>query len=144
MNLAAPDRRLRAQAEPVDGHDIRVLTADDHQAFRDALRDLISATPGFVLVGQARSGEEALAAVEAVDPELVLMDVVMPGIGGVAATEAILSRRPGVLVVLISVDDSALGDGASTLGDAVACTRKEDLRPQQLRDLWESHRKSYM
>jgi hypothetical protein len=48
------------------------------------------------------------------------------------------------LVVLISVDDSALGDGASTLGDAVACTRKEDLRPQQLRDLWESHRKSYM
>jgi DNA-binding NarL/FixJ family response regulator len=141
MNSAAQDQRRRAPGEPVP-HDIRVLTADDHQAFRDALRDLISATPGFVLVGQACSGEEAVEAVEAVAPDLVLMDVVMPGIGGVAATRAILNRRPDVTVVLVSIDNPALSDGASTLSEAVACARKQDLRPAQLRHLWESRSKS--
>jgi two-component system, NarL family, invasion response regulator UvrY len=142
MNSAAQDQRRRAPGEPALAHDIRVLTADDHQAFRDALRDLISATPGFVLVGQACSGEEAVEAVEAIAPDLVLMDVVMPGIGGVAATRVILNRRPDVTVVLVSIDNPALSDGAGTLSDVVACARKQDLRPAQLRHLWESRSKS--
>ena len=123
--------------------DVKILAVDDHRAFREALRDVIAAAPGFVLVGQASSGEEALRAVDCLAPELVLMDVVMPGMGGIAATQAILNRRPEVVVVLISVDDPALHPEAGALGDGVVCARKQDLRPQQLKQLWEAHRRAH-
>jgi CheY-like chemotaxis protein len=140
MSSAAQDRSQPLQADPVVRHDIGVLIADDNQAFRGTLRDLIRATSGFVLVGEACSGEEAIGAVEALAPDLVLMDVVMPGIGGIAAANTIVSRRPDVRVVLISVNDPALSDGASTLARAVVCARKQDLRPTQLRHFWQSPR----
>jgi DNA-binding NarL/FixJ family response regulator len=118
---------------------VRILAVDDHKAFLEALRDLIAAMPGFVLVGQASSGEEAVRAVEELSPQLVVMDVVMPGMGGIAAARLILTRFPSVVVVLISVDDPALYPGASDLGSAVACERKQDLRPSELRRVWELH-----
>ena len=119
---------------------VRILAVDDHKAFREALRELIAAIPGFVLVGQAASGEEAVGAAERLAPELVVMDVVMPGMGGIAAARTILSRCPGVVVVLISVDDPTGYPGASDLGSAVACARKQDLRASELRRVWEMHR----
>jgi hypothetical protein len=60
--------------------------------------------------------------------------------GGISATQAILTRRPEVVVVLISVDEPSLHPGASALGNAVAYARKQDLRPRRLRQLWEKHR----
>src|ERR1700722_1993338 len=130
---------VESEARSVSRPDVKILAVDDHRAFREALRDVIAAAPGFVLVGQATSGEEALRAVECLAPELVLMDVVMPGMGGIAATQEILSRRPEVVVVLISVDDPALHPDASGLGDGGVCARKQDLRPEQLRQLWDAH-----
>ncbi len=128
---------LDRAAEPSD---IATLAVDDHAAFREALRDLVAAARGFVLVGEARSGEEAVRAVEELSPQLVLMDVVMPGIGGIAAAHTILNRHPELVVVLISVDDPALDLGATALGRAVACARKQDLRPGSLREFWELRR----
>jgi DNA-binding NarL/FixJ family response regulator len=129
-----------AARQPVDvaasEDDVRILAVEDHLAFRDALCDLIAAAPGFVLVGEASSGEEALSAVEHLVPDLVLMDVTMPGMGGIAATRAILSRRPGVRVILISVDDPALHPAVAALRDVVY-SRKQDLAPLRLRQLWE-------
>jgi DNA-binding NarL/FixJ family response regulator len=119
--------------------DVKTLVVDDHSSFRDALVELIAATAGFVLVGQACSGEEALSAVERLSPQLVLMDVVMPGIGGIAATHAILSRYPCVIVVLISVDDPEVHPAVRALGGAVRSARKRDLRPSEVRRLWEMH-----
>ena len=138
MSRAAQDERQPPSSETTLPRDIMVLTVDDHQGFRDALRDLISATPGFELVGQACSGEEAIDAVEALAPDLVLMDVVMPGIGGVAATQAILERHPHMAVALISIDDPALIAGAGALGNEVSYLRKQDLLPARLSHLWGS------
>jgi DNA-binding NarL/FixJ family response regulator len=117
--------------------DVKTLVVDDHPAFLEALLELIAATKGFVVVGQACSGEEALAVVERLSPQFVLMDVVMPGIGGITATHAILSRHPGVIVTLISVDDPASHPAVRVLGGAVRCARKQDLCPSEIVRLWE-------
>jgi DNA-binding NarL/FixJ family response regulator len=119
--------------------DVTILAVDDHKVFRDVLRDLIASAPGFLLVGEACSGEGATRAVDLLAPQLVLMDVTMPGIGGIAAARQIVSRHPNVVVVLISVDDPSPHPGVVALGNAVACMRKQDLRPRKLRELWELH-----
>jgi DNA-binding NarL/FixJ family response regulator len=124
----------------VQTSDVATLVVDDHATFREILRDLVAAACGFVLVGEACSGEEAVSAVDRLSPRLVLMDVVMPGIGGIVASRMILNRHPELVVVLISVDDPALHPGAAALGSAVACARKQDLRPDGLSELWEKLR----
>jgi len=73
----------------VSHQDVTVLVVDDHHAFRQVLRDLIAAAPGFVLVGQASSSEEAIRLAECLRPKFVFMDVVMPGMGEIAAAHAI-------------------------------------------------------
>ena len=107
--------------------------------FRDALVEMVAAARGFELVGQATSGEEALRAVDRLSPQLVLMDVSMPGMKWIEATRAILGRHPGTIVVLISVNDPSLFPGAGSLGDSVSCMCKQDLGPNRLRQLWETH-----
>jgi two-component system nitrate/nitrite response regulator NarL len=114
-----------------------VLAVDDHQAFRDALRELLAAAPGFDLVGQASSGEEALQEFTRLSPELVLMDVAMPGIGGIAAARVIARSYPDVAVLLLSVDDPAGQLGGEQLGDGVALLRKQHLSPEELRRIWD-------
>jgi DNA-binding NarL/FixJ family response regulator len=140
-NMQSPTRVEGQHRHDGPGRDpaVRVLAVDDHEPFREALRDLIAAAPGFDLVGQASSGEEALDAVERLSPQVVLMDVVMPGMGGIAAARTIVSEHPDVVVMLISVDDPALHPGVTALGATVACARKQDLRPSQLRQVWEMH-----
>jgi DNA-binding NarL/FixJ family response regulator len=120
---------------------VRVLVVDNHRVFRDALRELVAAVPRFVLVGQARSGAEAVGLAERLSPQLVLMDVMMPGMDGIAAAHEILSRQPRVVVVLISVDDPASYPGADDLGKSVICARKQDLRPAELSHVWEEARR---
>lgn len=129
----------RVGSGPASEAVVRTLAVDDHGAFREALRELIAATPGFLLVGEARSGEEAVLAAERLSPQLVLMDVVMPGMGGISASRVILSRCSGVVVFLISVDDPALYPGASDLGSDVVCARKQDVCASELRRVWDMH-----
>ena len=78
--VIAPRRFARESAAKSDNGtscamDVKVLVVDDEQPFRAALRDLVAAMPGFTVVGEAASGEEAILEVEALRPELVLMDV---------------------------------------------------------------------
>ena len=118
---------------------IRVLTVDDHPAFRDAARALIDATPGFEVAGEVDSGEDAVGAVMRLRPDLVLMDVGLSGIDGYEATRRLRYVRPATVIVLVSASDDALeGETAVTCG-AVAWVRKEDLRPRLLRELWQIH-----
>lgn len=84
---------------------IRVLLADDHPHAREAMRMIVSADPDFAIVGEAASGEEAVALADALAPDLVLMDIQMPGMGGLEAVKAIKARRPAVKIVIATVSD---------------------------------------
>ncbi len=118
---------------------VGVLIVDDSAPFRRAARDVVAATPGFVAIGEAASGEEALRAMEELDPSLVLLDVTMGGIDGIETARRITTSYPGPTVVLVSVSDpSRLPSKVNGCG-AVALVDKRDLRPGLLADLWACH-----
>jgi DNA-binding NarL/FixJ family response regulator len=115
---------------------VRVLAVDDHDAFRAAVRDLIAATSGFRLVGEATSGPEALLAVETLKPELILLDVQMPGMDGVQVAQRVSATHPGTLIVLVSAADPRRLPVTACLAGTVPMERKQDLCPRRLRELW--------
>src|SRR3954453_20577413 len=91
-----------------------VLAVDDLPTFRKVVRELVSAMPGMTVVGEAASGEEALALVEELEPDLVLMDVRMPGMGGVRAARKIKEAHPAIIVALLSTTNpDELGSAAA-------------------------------
>ena len=81
---------------------IKVVLADDHRLVRDGLEQLISAAPDLQVVGTAADGGEAVAVTRASEPDVVLMDLVMPGIDGVEATRQISRDCPEVQVVVLT------------------------------------------
>ncbi|MDP9457016.1 MAG: DNA-binding response regulator [Actinobacteria bacterium] len=89
---------------------LRVLIADDHPLFRDGMRGLLSTQPDMEVVGEATAGEEAVALAAELSPDVVLMDIKMPGTGGIEATRRILAARPDarVLVVTMFEDDATV------------------------------------
>jgi DNA-binding NarL/FixJ family response regulator len=107
--------------------------------FRGIARDVIAATPGFESIGEASSGEEALRAVDRLDPRLVLLDVRMPGMDGIEVAERLRASHPETLVVLISIEEWIDLPSAAKLGDAVPLVRKQDFGPRLLRELWHTH-----
>jgi DNA-binding NarL/FixJ family response regulator len=117
---------------------VRVLTVDDQELFRGVARDVIAATPGFESIGEAASGEEALEAVALLDPELVLLDVRMPGMSGIDVARRLAMTHPEVTVVLISIEERIDVPSAAQL-DAVPLVRKQDFGPRLLRRLWSEH-----
>ena len=85
------------------------------------------------------SGEEALAEVERLRPELVLLDVRMPGCGGIEAARRITDGHPETVVVLISIEDSEEFAEDAHASGAAALVRKQDFGPAMLRSIWEAH-----
>src|SRR3954451_7329885 len=118
---------------------VRVVTVDDQPFFREAAREVIAATPGFESIGEASSGEEAIAVVDEVEPELVLIDVRMAGMDGIETAERIRAVHPHVVVVLISIEDPADVPAEARTCGAVALVRKQDFKPRLLQDLWVAH-----
>ena len=87
---------------------IRILIADDHPIFRFGMRTLLTALPDFTVVGEAVTGEEAIQLTDALLPDLVLMDINMPGMNGIEATARIRAQHPhtAILIVTMLDDDS--------------------------------------
>ena len=81
---------------------ISVLSVDDQPIFLRAVRELINATAGMFVIGEGGRGEEAVELVESLRPDLVLMDVCMPGLGGVEAAREIKAAHPSTVVALLS------------------------------------------
>jgi DNA-binding NarL/FixJ family response regulator len=117
---------------------VSVVTVDDQVVFRETARDVIEATPGFEAVGDADSGEAAIAVVDELEPQLVLVDVRMPGMNGVETARRIRAGHPDTVVVLISIEEPANLPAAATSEDC-PLVRKQDFGPALLRELWAKH-----
>ena len=116
---------------------VRVLVADDHEPFRGAARSVLAATHEFEFVGEARSGEEAFDLVGKLRPDLVLMDIKMPGLGGIRATRSITDAYPTTATVLLSTyREEDLPAEARSCG-ALGYLHKSNLDAGALRGLWE-------
>ncbi len=83
---------------------MRIVLADDHALFRDSLRNLL-ASRGFEVVGEARDGKEAVELARGLAPDIVLMDLAMPGLDGLAATRLISADQPAVKVVILTASE---------------------------------------
>ena len=121
----------------VENTAVPVLIVDDQAPFRGAARAVLSLMPGFVVVGEAESGEQAVDMVASLHPGLVLMDINMDGINGIEATRRITADHPGTVVVLASTySEEDLPSDAMTSG-AAAYVNKEELDPFLLLEIWE-------
>jgi len=114
--------------------DVRVLVVDDQEPFRRAMASVVDATEGFAVVGSATTGEESLVAARALLPDLVLMDVNLPGIDGIEATRRLTADADGPVVLLLSTYDE---DEVDAVGcGAAAYIPKAAFGPDRLADAW--------
>ena len=97
---------MSTAAFPAGSGPVRVLVADDHPVVRAGLRALLSAEPGLAVVAEAGSGEETVLMARQHQPDVVLMDLRMPGAGGLAAIRQLSADQPGVRVVVLTTYDS--------------------------------------
>jgi two-component system invasion response regulator UvrY len=118
---------------------VGVLVVDDQTPFRRVALEVVGATPGFEPLGEAASGEEALALAAELSPELILLDVRMPVMDGIETARRLSAEHPGGIIVLISIDDPTdLPQGVGCCG-AKALIRKQDFGCLALRRLWDAH-----
>ena len=87
---------------------LKILLADDHRIFRKALRMLLEDVPGIDIVAEVADGRDILAAVSQTRPDMVCMDINMPGLTGIEATRQLLASYPDVKVIGLSAHDDAL------------------------------------
>jgi DNA-binding NarL/FixJ family response regulator len=117
---------------------VAVLIVDDLPSFRSAASAVIELAPGFELVGEVGSGEEAIEFVKQHAPDLVLLDVRLPELNGVATARAIAQVRHATVTVLVSADEHPDIASDPSAHGAAAFLPKEKLGAGTLRELWET------
>lgn len=120
----------------IPGAEVRVLVVDDQEPFRRAMAAVVEATDGFAIVGTAASGEESIEIARALRPDLVLMDVNLPGIDGLEATRVLTAEPDRPVVVLLSTydEDEFNRDNCG----AAAYVPKGVFGPDRLIQAWEA------
>ena len=117
---------------------VRVLVVDDQAPFRRAMRSVVEETDGFEVVGEADTGEGSLEAAVRLAPDLVLMDVHLPGIDGLEATRRLQALTRPPVVLLLSTYDEEAGEGFVAESGAAAYVTKSAFGPDRLEELWSS------
>jgi len=112
---------------------IRILIADDHELVREGLRMFLAEEKEIEVVGEAANGAEAVSLASAIQPDVVLMDVVMPNMNGVEATRRIRERNPACQVLILTsfADDRYVRDALQA--GAIGYLLKDVLKPELLR-----------
>ncbi len=118
---------------------VRVLIVDDQEPFREAARMVVDITDGFEVVGEAETGEDSVRMAEELQPDLVLMDVNLPGINGLVATRQILGQGGDSVVVLLlsTYEEEEYAPRAAECG-AAAYIPKSAFGPDRLEAAWEA------
>jgi len=117
---------------------VRVLIVDDQEPFRLAARMVVDATDGFDVVGEAETGEDSVEMASSIAPDLVLMDVNLPGIDGLEATRRILAAdRPPIVLLLSTYEEAEYAPKAAECG-AAAYIPKAAFGPDRLEEAWAS------
>ena len=119
---------------------VTVLVVDDQVTFLRAMVTVVDETPGYRVVGMASSGEESLVVAAGLHPNLVLMDVNLPGIDGVEATRRLHRVSPATVVVLLSTYDDDAGEQFVSDSGAAAYVTKSAFGPDRLRAAWTAAR----
>ena len=126
------DERVDVMTKPV-----RVLIVDDQESYRSAARLVVEVTEGFEIAGEAASGEEALVCVPELQPDLVLMDIKMPGIDGLETTKRLVANDPDLQIVVLSTYEAAEYEHTALNAGAVAFISKSEFGPDSLEAVWE-------
>jgi len=115
---------------------VRVLIVDDQVPFRRAAQAVVESTDAFVVIGAVATAEDALTAVAELEPDLVLMDVNLPGIDGMEASRRLRASHPRVAVILLSsYDEAEFADMSDGCG-AAAYVPKSSFGPDRLETVW--------
>jgi DNA-binding NarL/FixJ family response regulator len=117
---------------------VRVLIVDDQEPFRQAARMVVELTDGFEVVGEAETGEDSVTMAQDLHPDLVLMDVNLPGINGLDATREILGSSDTVVVLLLSTYEEAEYAPRAAECGASAYIPKSSFGPDRLEAAWEA------
>ena len=110
---------------------LRVLIADDHPLFRHGIQALLNATSDIEVVGEAKTGEEVIALAATLQPDVILMDIQMPGVNGIEATRRILQTSPHIRILMVTMfeDDASVFTAmrAGARGYALKDTAKAEM-----------------
>jgi DNA-binding NarL/FixJ family response regulator len=134
LSVARPSATLELEVQMP----VRVLIVDDQEPFRLAARMVVELTDGFEVVGEAETGEDGVAMTTDLAPDLVLMDVNLPGIDGLEATRRILGDNgPPVVLLLSTYEEEEYAPRAAECG-AAAYIPKAVFGPDRLEAAWEA------
>jgi DNA-binding NarL/FixJ family response regulator len=109
---------------------IRVLIADDHRLFAEALHAILASEPEIEVVGRARNGEEAIDQALALEPDVILMDIAMPGVDGVEATRLIREKHRSACILMLTGSNSRTDVARARNAGAAAYVTKDRIAAQ--------------